>query len=1493
MASGVASQIKEEFLVCQICFEDYLNPKVLPCQHTFCKTCLENMVAKMGKLTCPNCRLACQLPRSGVEGLPTSFFVNKLRGIIGNAGTHCRREDESVTTSSYSLDFRGESVPVACGREWHSLPTANRAHDVVFAGDTAGTAAQQTGATPAGGQPAQNTRSRQAHVPGTSSSGKNPPFKILATGMWANVGHPCVVSTASVRNPTDLGARRHAVELKVHPDRVLPILSWLKEQDITTAQDLHDNWEDVQNMVDMTNAMKQHITEALAEISPARREELREDCGYNEEGYPVANSCRPCPNGTYSSNGGQKHCQACKTCLSGYKQECSSKQPSVCLCADDEELAPGGTTCQKICCRCLPNPNPSDVIGECVYRHPTTPQYRCKKYSWSAGETCKQLPQPTTPTVHVSTVAPTGETNGTTGKTDAPTPSSTPPATPDQPPSAHTSGEASTSEGMSTVTPVPVPGPVAKEAQGENFKEDADATDEEDGGGSIIIDGGDDTQETGGTEETGETADSNDETMPKGDDTQETGGTEETGETADSNDETMPKGDDTQETGGTEETGETADSNDETMPKGDDRQETGGTEETGETADSDDETVSKEPGQEDTMEFKETIEEFPNDEKGRNTAPPGGGANQQQPQGGGGQPPPYTGHHGQNGAPAQGPQQVPVVNITGGHFYGNFIIQGNNSQYFEASTAGQQQPPNNGRGNPAPRQGDGRRQHPAQQGIGGGNGAGPNNGAAPWNQGGNGNGRVGNRRRQDIQVNILPNRATPGQDVRFSCVLPPDIDPSTCEFRWRKQDQVHCVAQVQNWNRAVQHCDAGVYTCEVTTPGGEVLDGQAELVIIEDNDEDSSIKEVYKPSDGDSGTVSNESSETSSDKKPGPEDTMEFVETIEGFPNDEKGRNAAPPGGGANQQQPQGGRGQPPPYPGQNGAPAQGPQQEVNSSLLTMEEEILHQDREMEGYNSQLNKALVEVTGQAPTVLLDKGTREGMSFDRLASWLMRFPVRSFKSLVQVLRGYPLGRTPSAFPCSNGRVGNRRRQNIRVNILPNRATPGQDVRFSCVLPPDIDPSTCEFRWRKQDQVDCVAQVQNWNRAVQHCDAGVYTCEVTTPGGEVLDGQAELVIIEDNDAGGVALPSPSRRPRDDEHTPRKKPRTAGPGTSGAQGFSASRGQIQGMDGQGAQNRGRGDRNTDDGTAPRQADGRRQHPPPQYIDRQGGSDRAGPYNAAREENQLQEAATVAQNDRLAHPHGNGNGRVGNRRCPDIHGHPNPVTPAVGGVTLHLPGPSRRPRDNNNNQPTRERLRTAGPGTSGAQGFSPGQIQVPDFIQEKPLEAILNEEDLFSDLRIKLEQADRHYRNIGSHFGLTHEELGFIEFTELGGKDSPLRAILQKVTKTDESKTVGELLQYCDEKLKRRDVVKTVVDYFVKKENQEIDMKVKEGVVADNLQQTEECCKKDNVDSEMKEVGSQSAAIDVPEEILSGSESSVAQEKLGTCDFNTEAIELVEIPS
>ncbi|XP_078602568.1 tripartite motif-containing protein 2-like [Branchiostoma floridae x Branchiostoma japonicum] len=120
MASGVTSQIKEEFLVCQICFEDYYEPKVLPCQHTFCQGCLETIVKKMGKLTCPNCRRECPLPQNGVKGFPTSFFVNKLRDIIANG-------DGATRTSSCASEGKMATSHNAFYSDYMNIPASQHA----------------------------------------------------------------------------------------------------------------------------------------------------------------------------------------------------------------------------------------------------------------------------------------------------------------------------------------------------------------------------------------------------------------------------------------------------------------------------------------------------------------------------------------------------------------------------------------------------------------------------------------------------------------------------------------------------------------------------------------------------------------------------------------------------------------------------------------------------------------------------------------------------------------------------------------------------------------------------------------------------------------------------------------------------------------------------------------------------------------------------------------------------------------------------------------------------------------------------------------------------------------------------------------------------------------------------------------------------------------------------------------------------------------------
>ena len=58
MATAVPVELRER-LTCAVCMEQFKEPKVLPCLHTYCKKCLEKLVKKQGSeqvITCPECR---------------------------------------------------------------------------------------------------------------------------------------------------------------------------------------------------------------------------------------------------------------------------------------------------------------------------------------------------------------------------------------------------------------------------------------------------------------------------------------------------------------------------------------------------------------------------------------------------------------------------------------------------------------------------------------------------------------------------------------------------------------------------------------------------------------------------------------------------------------------------------------------------------------------------------------------------------------------------------------------------------------------------------------------------------------------------------------------------------------------------------------------------------------------------------------------------------------------------------------------------------------------------------------------------------------------------------------------------------------------------------------------------------------------------------------------------------------------------------------------
>ena len=72
----------DDLLACSVCLEEYKDPKILNCHHSFCKLCLNNVPLHYQReqplLKCPTCRKPTPLKEGGVSGLPPSFLLNSL-----------------------------------------------------------------------------------------------------------------------------------------------------------------------------------------------------------------------------------------------------------------------------------------------------------------------------------------------------------------------------------------------------------------------------------------------------------------------------------------------------------------------------------------------------------------------------------------------------------------------------------------------------------------------------------------------------------------------------------------------------------------------------------------------------------------------------------------------------------------------------------------------------------------------------------------------------------------------------------------------------------------------------------------------------------------------------------------------------------------------------------------------------------------------------------------------------------------------------------------------------------------------------------------------------------------------------------------------------------------------------------------------------------------------------------------------------------------------
>uniref|UniRef100_A0A1X7TY67 RING-type domain-containing protein n=1 Tax=Amphimedon queenslandica TaxID=400682 RepID=A0A1X7TY67_AMPQE len=83
--SSIGLHQLEEQLTCPVCLDLYINPKTLPCLHSFCHTCLEGVALLKENetyyLSCPTCRHHNEVPEEGVASFHNSFTINNLLDI--------------------------------------------------------------------------------------------------------------------------------------------------------------------------------------------------------------------------------------------------------------------------------------------------------------------------------------------------------------------------------------------------------------------------------------------------------------------------------------------------------------------------------------------------------------------------------------------------------------------------------------------------------------------------------------------------------------------------------------------------------------------------------------------------------------------------------------------------------------------------------------------------------------------------------------------------------------------------------------------------------------------------------------------------------------------------------------------------------------------------------------------------------------------------------------------------------------------------------------------------------------------------------------------------------------------------------------------------------------------------------------------------------------------------------------------------------------------
>ncbi|XP_070199149.1 uncharacterized protein [Littorina saxatilis] len=127
MATG-GGQPSAQRVTCAVCLERYRRPKLLPCFHTFCLTCLESLAPPPApSLTCPQCRAVVPLPLGGAVQFQSNFYIEEQ--LMSEGARKC-----DVCSESRDVEYRCvECQQYYCApcRTIHDKITTTRRHTLL------------------------------------------------------------------------------------------------------------------------------------------------------------------------------------------------------------------------------------------------------------------------------------------------------------------------------------------------------------------------------------------------------------------------------------------------------------------------------------------------------------------------------------------------------------------------------------------------------------------------------------------------------------------------------------------------------------------------------------------------------------------------------------------------------------------------------------------------------------------------------------------------------------------------------------------------------------------------------------------------------------------------------------------------------------------------------------------------------------------------------------------------------------------------------------------------------------------------------------------------------------------------------------------------------------------------------------------------------------------------------------------------------------------